>query len=283
MRRMAISAQSGRTFLVTGGNTGIGLATATELARAGGRVYIACRSEARGSDAVAGIVAATGNAEVSYLHLDLGDLASVRACADEFLATGQPLHVLINNAGVAGRGGLTRDGFELLFGVNHLAHAALPPARAGGRGARPPARVVTVASDAHNQAKTIDFTALRRKTRGIAGLRAYAVSKLCNVLFSQELARRLAGQGVTTYAVHPGVVASDLFRQVPRPVRGIITARLLSTEQGARTSLYCATAPEVAGQTGRYYEESQVHEASPVATAGLGTILWERSEAWTGA
>jgi retinol dehydrogenase 12 len=129
--------ESGRTFLVTGGNTGIGLATATELARRGGRVYVACRSEAKGSHAVASIVAATGNANVSFLPLDLADLASVRACADEFLATGRPLHVLINNAGVAGRGGLTSDGFELLFGVNHLGHdgpAGLPGRQRPGPG-----------------------------------------------------------------------------------------------------------------------------------------------------
>ena len=120
-----MGAESGRTFLVTGGNTGIGLATATELARRGGRVYVACRSESKGSHAVASIVAETGNANVVYLPLDLADLGSVRACADAFLATGEPLHVLINNAGVAGRRGLTSDGFELTFGVNHLGHFAL--------------------------------------------------------------------------------------------------------------------------------------------------------------
>ena len=278
-----MGAESGRTFLVTGGNTGIGLATATELARRGGRVYVASRSEAKGSDAVASIVAATGNAEVSYLPLDLGDLGSVRACADEFLATGQPLHVLINNAGVAGRGGLTRDGFEMLFGVNHLGHFALTTALAGRLAESAPARVVTVASDSHYQAKNIDFTALRRRTRGITGLHAYAVSKLCNVLFSQELARRLEGTGVSTYALHPGVVASDIWRQVPRPVRGIMTARMLTTEQGALTSLYCATAPEVATQTGLFYDGCKLREASSVATPSLGKILWERSEAWTGA
>jgi retinol dehydrogenase 12 len=280
---MAMGAESGRTFLVTGGNTGIGLATATELARRGGRVYIASRSEAKGSEAVAGIVAATGNAEVSYLPLDLGDLRSVRACADEFLATGQPLHVLINNAGVAGRGGLTRDGFEMLFGVNHLGHFALTTALADRLAESAPARVVTVASDAHYQAKTIDFTALRRRTRGITGMHAYAVSKLCNVLFSQELARRLEGKGVSSYALHPGVVASDIWRQVPRPVRGIVTARMRTTGQGAQTSLYCATAAEVAGQTGLFYDDCKLRDASNVATESLGQILWERSEAWTGA
>ena len=116
---------SGRTFLVTGGNTGIGRATVTELARRGGRVWVASRSAAKGEAAVAGVKAATGNESVFFLPLDLADLDSVRACAAAFLAAGEPLHVLVNNAGVAGRRGLTRQGFELTFGVNHLGHFAL--------------------------------------------------------------------------------------------------------------------------------------------------------------
>ena len=278
-----MSAESRQTFLVTGGNTGIGLATATELARRGDRVYVACRSESKGSDAVASIVAATGNADVVYLPLDLADLGSVRACADAFLATGQPLHALINNAGVAGQRGLTSDGFELTFGVNHLGHFALTMALLEKLTQSGPARVVCVSSDAHYQAKSIDFTALRRRTRGITGLHAYAVSKLCNVLFAQELARRTADHAVTTYALHPGVVASDIWRRVPWPARTIMTRRMLTIEQGAATSLYCATSPEVAKDTGRFYDNCREREPSRVATEQLGKILWERSEAWTGA
>jgi retinol dehydrogenase-12 len=277
-----MSAETGLTYLVTGGNTGIGLATARELASRGGRVFLACRSEAKGSHAVASIVAATGNANVSFLPLDLADLASVRACADAFLATGQPLNVLINNAGLAGQHGLTSDGFEVTFGVNHLGHFALTTALLDRLIASAPARVVTVSSDAHYDAKGIDFTALRRRARSITGLHAYAVSKLCNVLFTQELARRLDGQQVTTYALHPGVVASDIWRRVPAPVRPLLTRRMLSVEDGAQTSLHCATDPEVAGQTGLFYDKCALRQASDVATPELGRILWERSEAWTG-
>jgi NAD(P)-dependent dehydrogenase (short-subunit alcohol dehydrogenase family) len=277
-----MSAESGQTYLVTGGNTGIGLATARELARRGGRVFVACRSEAKGSHAVASIVAATGNASVSFLPLDLADLASVRACADAFLATGQPLNVLINNAGLAGQHGLTSDGFEVTFGVNHLGHFALTTALLDRLIASGPARVVTVSSDAHYGAKGIDFTALRRRARSITGLHAYAVSKLCNVLFSQELARRLDGQQVTTYALHPGVVASDIWRRVPAPVRPLLTRRMLSVQDGANTSLYCATDLEVTGQSGLFYDKCALRQASDVATPELGRILWERSEAWTG-
>jgi NAD(P)-dependent dehydrogenase (short-subunit alcohol dehydrogenase family) len=272
---------SGRTFLVTGANTGIGLATATGLADRGGRVFVACRSAEKGRAAVAGISAGTGNNAVVFLPLDLADLASVRACADEFLARGEPLHVLINNAGVAGTRGLSKDGFELAFGVNHLGHFALTTALLDCLAAGAPARVVTVSSDAHYQAPGIDFEAVRRPTASRTGLREYAVSKLSNVLFSQELARRAQGRGVTTYALHPGVVASDIWRRVPWPVRPLMKLRMLSTEQGAATSLYCATSPELAGVSGRFYADCRERAANAVATPKLAGALWERSEAWT--
>jgi retinol dehydrogenase-12 len=277
-----MAALSGRTFLVTGGNTGIGLATAQALAAQGGRVHIACRSEQKGAAAVAAIAAATGSDQVAFLQLDLADLGSVRAAAQTFLAQEEPLHVLINNAGVAGRRGLTQDGFELLFGVNHLGHFAFTTALldclTSSQG-----RIVNVSSDAHYQAPGVDFDRLRRPARTIAAMREYAVSKLCNVLFTQELARRVAGTGVTAYALHPGVVASDIWRRVPWPVRPLLTRRMLTVDEGARTSLYCATAPELAGVSGRYYEDCAEREPSPVATPDLGARLWQRSEEWTSA
>jgi retinol dehydrogenase 12 len=272
---------SGRTVVVTGANTGIGRATASALARRGWRVYVASRSAAKGEEAVASIRAATANESVFLLPLDLADLDSVRSCASAFLARGEPLHVLINNAGVAGRRGLTRQGFELMFGVNHLGHFALTEALLGCLAASAPSRVVTVASDAHYNAAGIDFEALRRPARGLTGLHEYAVSKLANVLFSQELARRTAGTGVTAYALHPGVVASDIWRRVPWPVRPIVTRRLLPVSDGAATSLYCATSPEVAEASGLFYDKCAERAASPVATPELGRLLWDRSEAWT--
>jgi retinol dehydrogenase-12 len=279
---------TGRAFLVTGANTGIGLATARALAQRGGRVTVACRSPEKGQAAVAGIVDATGNEAVRFLRLDLADLTSVRAAAADFLARGEPLHVLINNAGVAGRRGLTRDGFELMFGVNHLGHFAFTLAvldclkRSASRDAGG-ARIVSVSSDAHYQARGIDFEQVRRRTRAITGMPEYAVSKLCNVLFAQELARRLAGTGVTSYALHPGVVGSDIWRRVPWPVRPLLTRRMLTVEQGAQTSLYCATNPELTVQSGRFYDNCAEREPNPVATPELAGRLWEQSEAWTSA
>ena len=274
---------AGRTFLVTGGNTGIGLATARGLAARGGRVHIACRSAARAQAAVAAITAATGSDQVSFLLLDLADLASARACAQAFLSRGEPLHALINKAGMGGARGLTADGFELAFGTNHLGHFALTWALADHLAACAPARVVTVASDAHYRAPGVDFASLRRPTRSWTGLPEYALSKLCNVLFSQELARRMAGRGVTSYALHPGVAASDIFRRVPQPFRSVIKLFMISPEQGARTSLYCATDPGLAGASGRFYDNCAEREPSPVATAELARRLWEQSEEWAGA
>jgi len=271
----------GRTFLVTGGNTGIGLSTAAELARRGGRVYIGCRSAAAGSAAVDAIKAASGSGDVWLLPLDLASLASVRSCAAAFLALDEPLHVLVNNAGLGGQRGLTADGFELHFGVNHLGHYALTLLlldRLTASG--PDARIVNVSSAAHYGAPGIDFDALRRRTASFTGQREYAVSKLCNVLFTQELARRQAG--VSACALHPGVVASDIWRRVPRLVRPLIKARMLTTEQGAVTSLYCSTSPAVAADGGRYYDRCAVQEPNPVATPELAELLWQRSATWTG-
>jgi retinol dehydrogenase-12 len=279
---------NGRTFLVTGGNTGIGLATATALARDGGQVYIACRNPDRGQAAVQAIKSAAGRDSVGLLPLDLTSLESVRECAREFLARDEPLHVLVNNAGVASARGLTADGFEIHFGVNHLGHYALTTLlldrlKASGPGSR----IVNVSSEVHYSAKGIDWDALRRKT-SFTGMREYGVSKLCNVLFTQELARRTGGirasgdADVTTYALHPGVVASDIWRRIPQPFRALVKTRMISTEQGAATSLYCATSPDVAASSGLFYDKCQAVAANPVATPELGELLWKRSAEWTG-
>jgi len=272
---------TGRTYLVTGANAGIGYATARELASRGGRVHLACRSLAKGEAAVAAITASTGSDQVRLLPLDLADLASVRKAADEFIRLGEPLHVLINNAGVGGARGRTTDGYEIHFGINHLGHFALTMALLPLLTDSAPARIVNVASDAHYQAKGIDFEGLRNRTKGITGLPEYAVSKLCNVLFAAELGRRLADAGVTAYSLHPGVVASEIWRRVPWPARQIMTRRMLSIEQGAQTSLYCATSPEVAGESGKYYDRSRVAEPSKIATAQLAATLWDYSSRWS--
>jgi NAD(P)-dependent dehydrogenase (short-subunit alcohol dehydrogenase family) len=273
--------QRGRVALVTGANTGIGKVTATELARQGMQVFIACRPGPRSDAALADVRAASPDGHVELLPLDLGDLGSVRACAQAFLAQGLPLHLLVNNAGVAGARGLTASGFELGFGVNHIGHFLLTQLLLERLQASAPARVVTVASRAHYKATGLDWTALRQPTRTATGWPEYCVAKLANVLFSAELARRLAGSGVTTYAVHPGVVASDVWRAVPWPFRGLIKLFMITPEEGAKTSLHCATSPAVGQESGLYYDLCRPKRPSGLAQdPRLAAELWRRSEDW---
>jgi NAD(P)-dependent dehydrogenase (short-subunit alcohol dehydrogenase family) len=273
----------GTTLLVTGGNTGIGKETARALAARGATVLIACRSLEKGRRAIDEIATETGNRQLELLALDLGDLASVNACAEAVLARDEPLHVLINNAGLAGSRGMTSSGFEIAFGTNHVGPFLLTSLLLDRLRESAPARVVTVASGAHYNASGIDFEAVRRPTRTITGMREYSVSKLANVLHARELARRLDGAGVTTYALHPGVIASDIWRKVPRPARAVMKRRMDSPRNGARTSVYCAAAPELADETGLYYDECAPRQPGSAVTASLAAELWQRSEAWVAA
>lgn len=275
----------GRNFLVTGGNTGIGKETVRGLAARGARVSVAGRSEVKTRAAIDEIATATGNSELTFLLLDLGALDSVRACAAEFLASGEPLHVLVNNAGLAGQRGMTTSGFELAFGTNHIGPFLLTQLLLDRITESAPARIVNVSSEAHYNAKGIDFDAVRQPTRSRTGLAEYAVSKLANVLHAQELARRLDGTGVTTYSLHPGVVATDVWRGVPAPFRPLmkVVNRIFmkSPAEGATTSLYCATSPDVAGETGLFYDNATLKDPSAVATPELAAELWDRSVEWT--
>jgi NAD(P)-dependent dehydrogenase (short-subunit alcohol dehydrogenase family) len=271
----------GRTFLITGANTGIGRETARALAGRGARLYLACRSEPAGRRTIEEIAMQTGNRDLELLSLDLGDLDSVRRCAEALLAAGEPLHALINNAGVAGSRGTTASGFERMFGTNHVGPFLLTGLLLERLESSAPARIVNVASAAHYSATGIDWEAVRRPTRSVTGMREYSVSKLANVLHAQELARRLEGSGVTTYSLHPGVIASDIWRRVPWPVRSLMKRRMDTPERGARTSVYCATSPDVAGESGRYYDDCRPKEPGAAATAALAGELWRRSSEWT--
>jgi NAD(P)-dependent dehydrogenase (short-subunit alcohol dehydrogenase family) len=276
---MEVPDQTGKNAIVTGANTGIGRATAVALARAGARVWLACRSADKTRPVVDDIAAAGGRAE--HLPLDLADLASVRAAAAAFVATGEPLHLLVNNAGLASQRGQTRDGFELAFGVNHLGPFLFTVLLIDRLRAGAPARIVNVASASHYKAHRIDWDRLTAPTRTFTGVDEYEVSKLCNVLFTRELARRLDGTGVTTYALHPGVIASDIWKRVPWPVRPVLHRFMKSPTEGAATSVWCATAPELAGETGGYYTDQKPKRPSRAAQDdALAAELWRRSEAW---
>ena len=270
-----------RVALITGANAGIGRVTALELARRGVRVFLACRSLERTRAILEEIRATTHAARAEWLPLDLSEFDSVHACAQNFLARDLPLHLLVNNAGLAGAGGLTKPGFELLFGVNHMGHFLLTRLLLDRLRKSAPARIVTVASRAHTYVRGIDWEAVRRPTATLLGVKEYGVSKLANVLFSAALGRRLRGSGVSTYALHPGVIDSEFWRMLPSPLRALNRIRLISTEAGAKTTLHCALSSAVAEETGLYYSDcSPIMPSAAGQDVALSEELWRRSEGW---
>jgi retinol dehydrogenase-12 len=264
----------GKVALVTGANTGIGRVTAVALAKQGARVILACRSEERTQPVIDEI----GKDRAEFLPLDLADLASVRAAAAKVVERG-PLPLLVNNAGLAGAHGQTRDGFELAFGTNHIGHYLFTRLLLPALEKADSPRVVTVSSDGHYRAKGIDWDAVREKTRSRTAFPEYCVSKLANVLFSNELARR--HPKVRSYSLHPGGVASDVWREVPWGLRHLLKLFMLSNEDGAKTTLYCATSDAVTDQSGLYFTKCKPRTASVLARdESLAAELWERSARW---
>ncbi|MEY3015592.1 MAG: hypothetical protein RIT45_4327, partial [Pseudomonadota bacterium] len=272
---------SGKVAVVTGANAGIGKVTARELARAGARVILACRSEAKARSAMNEIREAVSGAQLELVRLDLSSFESVRGAAAEIAELAPKLDILVNNAGLAGQKGLTADGFELTFGTNHLGPYLLTRLLLPNLQAATPARIVNVASRAHYRTGPIDFTKVRKETATPTGFPEYCQSKLANVLFTRELARRLEGQDIDVYAVHPGVVASDIWREVPAPARALMKLFMITNEEGALTSLHCATAPSAKGKTGLYWDKSKPKQpASNAQDDAAAADLWRRSAEW---
>jgi retinol dehydrogenase-12 len=275
---------AGKTFIVTGANSGIGKITALELARGGAQVLMACRSIDKSQPVADEIKQQTGNDKVEIVQLDLGSLESVRKCAAEILARNVPIHGLINNAGITaglrGERTLTPDGFEPTFATNHLGHYLLTRLLLDRIKQTPGARIVNVSSHSHYMARKLDLEKVT-KLGSRVGLKEYEVSKLCNVLFTRELARRLAGTGVTTYALHPGQVATNIWRRFPGPARWLFVKMMgmITPEQGAVSSLHCATSPEAASETGLYYDQKgkQKHPSRLAQSDELAATLWTKS------
>ncbi|MCO4764008.1 MAG: SDR family oxidoreductase [Myxococcales bacterium] len=268
--------------VVTGANTGIGKVTALELARAGARVTLACRNQDKAQAAMDDIAAQVPGAKLALLRLDLGDLAQVRQAAAELLSRDEaPIDLLVNNAGLAGAHGTTAQGFEMHFGVNHMGPFVFTLLLLERVKAAPSPRIVNVASRAHYKAAgdPLDWDAQTQPTATRTGFPEYCVSKLCNVLFSAELDRRT--EGVDIYSLHPGVIASDVWREVPWPFRGLMKMFMLTVEQGAMTTLHCASAADAAGKSGLYWDDSKPKKPSGKARdEALAAELWNRSLAW---
>jgi NAD(P)-dependent dehydrogenase (short-subunit alcohol dehydrogenase family) len=275
-----------KTIVITGGTSGIGRATALGLAKLDSRLILVGRDAGRAEETVAEIRKATGRKDVEVVRGDFARLAEVRRVGDELLARTEAIHVLVNNAGVTMmKRTTTPDGFETTFAVNHLGYylltgLLLPRLRAAGPGAR----IVNVASDAHRWGP-LDLDDLQNE-RAYKAMKVYGQSKTANILFTRELARRLEGSGVSVNALHPGAVATRLGRgsgPLFDLLQRAISVFMKSAEQGAETSIFLASAPEVEGVSGRYFADKREKQPQPHARdEALGRRLWEISEGLTG-
>ena len=280
----------GKTVVVTGGNSGIGFETATALAGMGARVVVTARNADKGRAAVAAVAQRLGGeAQVQLVVFDLADLSSVRRGAAEILEQAPRLDVLVNNAGlVLSERTETVDGFEATFATNHLGPFLLTNLLLDRIRASSPARIVNVASTAHSAArKGIPFDDLQSEKK-YATMRVYGQSKLANILFTQELARRLEGTGVTANSLHPGTVRTGY--GADGDARGLLAFGIkisspffLSPAKGARTSVYLASDPAVAGVSGEYFVKCKARQPKPWARdPEAARRLWQVSEELVG-
>ncbi len=271
----------GKICLITGGTNGIGKSAAQGLARLGATVVIVGRDAQKTSQVVADIRSATGNENVDFLLADLSSQQDVRRLASDFKPKYSRLHVLLNNAGGAfTTRQLSVDGIEMTLALNHLAYFLLTNLLLDTLEASAPARIINVSSDAHARGK-IDFDNLQGE-RSYSSFGPYGNSKLANILFTTELARRLEGTGVTVNALHPGFTSTGFGKNNPglfMKIMGVVVPLLArSPEKGAATSIYLASSPEVHSITGKYFVDCKVTQPAPqAADRAVARQLWDVS------
>ena len=274
---------TGKVCIVTGANAGIGKETALGLAKLGATIVMICRDRDRGETAQREIKQRSGNDTVELMICDLASQKSIEQFANEFKQHYDRLDVLVNNAGVLMRErSLNEDGIESTFAINHLGYFLLTNllldvlTRGGAT-----ARIVNVASTAHKYGK-VDVGGWVIG-RDYSAFSAYANSKLANVLFTYELARRLEGTGVTANCLHPGAVGTNLFRGLPKLLQALIALVTMGSERGARTSIYLASSPEVEGVSGKYFARRRLEKSSDASyDRDAARQLWDVSEELTG-
>lgn len=285
-RETSVNALRGKICVVTGATSGIGRATAEALSGMGAELGIVCRDRARGEELRAALLSRPGCAPVRVFVADLAVQSQIRHAAAEILAAYPRIQLLVNNAGLVNlQHSVTPDGIEAVFAVNHLAYFLLTLLLLDRLRESAPARIVNVASHAHKFVSGIAFDDLGHE-RSYSWTRVYGQSKLANLLFTRELARRLEGSGVTVNALHPGAVATGLGRNNggwARALIGLLAPFFRTPEKGAATSIYLASSPAVEGISGRYF--ASCREVQPSAAArddAAARRLWALSEEMTG-
>jgi len=277
---------NGKTAIVTGANTGIGKETALDLARRGAKVILACRNMKQGKIACDEIIARSNNPNVEVRYLDLSSLATVRQFAKDIIKTETHLEILVNNAGAGGLGKKnTVDNLQIGMQVNHFGPFLLTCLLVGLLKKSVPSRIVMVSSLMHKFAN-FDLDNLNSE-KWFNDIQVYNCSKLANILVANELSRKLNGTGVTVNSLHPGVVATDIYRELPwliRPIADFFVGFIFkSAQEGAQTSIYLAVSDEVEGVSGRYFVDCKEANTSKAAMdKSLAKKLWEKSEALVG-
>ena len=277
----------GKTILISGATNGIGKQSALELAKMGAQIVIIGRNKAKTEETLREIQSSSGNKDVHALIADLSSMAEVRRVADDFKKQYARLDVLLNNVGgFFSERQESVDGYEMTFALNHLSYFLLTHLLLDRLKANAPSRIVSVSSEAHMMSP-LNFDDLQSKqSYGMAGFRPYGQSKLMNVMFTYELARRLAGTGVTANALHPGAVNTGFGknnRGLMNIAMKIFTFFAIKVEDGAKTSVYLASSPEVEGVTGKYFDKCKQKQSSQVSyDEAAQKRLWEISEQLTG-
>ena len=279
---------NGKTVVITGGNAGIGKATAIGLAKQGAQVLITSRSETKAKEAVEEIKKATGNEKVDSVTIDLSSQKSVRDSAEKIKAKCPKIDVLINNAGCyVSDLQLNADGLEMQFATNHLGHFLLTNLLMDNLKAAENARIINLASIAHKYTRELDLDDINYQKEEYGGWKSYSRSKFCNILFTKELAKRLEGSGITANAVHPGGVRTEIAEKNANwfTKLGWILMKpfMVTVEEGAETSVYLASSPEVEEESGGYWVKCKKHFSNrPSQDPELAKALWKKSEELTG-
>lgn len=278
----------GKTVIITGGNAGIGKATAIALAKKGASIVITSRSETKAKEAVAEIKKQSGSDKVDFVTIDLSSQKSVREAAERLKAKCPKIDVLINNAGCYfSELKLNEDGLEMQFATNHLGHFLLTNLLMENLKAAEKARIINLSSIAHKSTRELDLNDINYQNAAYDGWKSYSRSKFCNILFTRELARRLEGTGITANAVHPGGVRTEIAEKNANwytKLGWILSKPLMVTvEEGAKTSIHLASSPEVEGESGGYWVKSKKFFSNrPSQDPETAAALWKKSEELVG-